>query len=141
MDYKRIHVRVPISGTAVLSQQGKVHIKASTIDISQGGLAIAAEETPLPENTYHVEITTQDGKTIQLEATLIRQNGQSAGFQTCSIDKKNMHVITQLVSQYQSTVDFIEQLDKHNLMEQTYVDDEGNELEVTFDIEVSQKKS
>ncbi len=135
MGYKRLHIRVPISAEATLSSNhGKVVIKARTIDISQGGLSIKETSEHLESEEYQVQIETGEGQTIAFTASLIRKDDQSAGFRTLHIDEEYLATISELVEHYQSTVDFIEQVAEFELFEQHIVDEDGTELEVTFDL-------
>ncbi len=132
MDYKRIYVRVPISGEAILSFSKETNIKAQTIDISLGGLAIIAPIEPLTKNNYHIIISTKNGEKIELTAELVRQEEEILGFKTSHLDENNLQVITDLVFEYQETTDFIRQIEEYNLFDHWLVDDEGNTLDITF---------
>jgi hypothetical protein len=134
MDYKRIHVRVPISGEALLSNGKEVRISAEAIDISRGGVAITAPAKPLTEKNYDITIRTKDGRKIIIGAKLVREMDDVLGFKTCQIDGNSLKIITDLVLQYQETPEFIKQIEEHNLFGYGFIDDEGNELEVTFDV-------
>jgi hypothetical protein len=135
MAHKRLYVRIPITGEAVLSNKHGVHIKTPAKDINQGGLGVETPSTPLEHNEYQIEITTEEGKKIQLTATLIYKNKQHTGFQTSDIDNTNLQIIADLVAKFQTTEKFIEQIDKQDLLEQSFIDEEGNEISVTFDID------
>lgn len=135
MGYKRLHIRVPIAADATLSNsQGEISIKARTIDISQGGLSITSTSEHLDSEEYQVQIETSEGQIIAFTASLIRKDNQSAGFRTLHIDEEYLATISELVENYQSTVDFIEQVAEFELFQQHIVDDDGTELEVTFDL-------
>ncbi len=135
MAHKRIHVRVPITGEATLSDQQGIHIRARTIDISPGGLGVVNPSNPIGQTEYDIEVTTVEGESIRLTATLIRKSEESAGFKTSDIDENNLRIIADLVAKYQTTDCFIKQIDEHDLFDQQFVDDDGNELEVTFDVD------
>jgi c-di-GMP-binding flagellar brake protein YcgR len=132
MDYKRIYVRVPISGEAILSFSKETFIKTQAIDISLGGLAIIAPREPLTKKNYNITISTKDGKKIELSAELVRQDEEVFGFKTSHLDKNNLQIIKELVFEYQETTDFIKQIEEHNLFDHWFVDDEGNVLDITF---------
>ena len=136
MDYKRIYVRVPISGEAILSFDKEINIKAQAIDISLGGLAIIAPIEPLTKNTYNITISTKDGKQIELTAELVRKEEEVLGFKTSHVDKNNLQIITELVFEYQETIDFIKQIEEHNLFDHWFVDDEGNVLDIAFNEDI-----
>ncbi len=133
MGHKRIYVRVPLSGEAVLSKSGKPTIKARTIDISQGGVAITAFSDEVSSAEYRIEILTETGQRIEIFAQLVRVDDAIAGFQTLQIDEKSQEIIKNLVFEYQTTPDFIKQLDEYNLLDDKVMDEDGNEIEVTFE--------
>ena len=135
MELKRIDVRaplrgyfrIPLIGDAILSNSSNPTIKARTIDISQGGVAIkTSEEVPTAE--YQIEILTEAGQRIEMFAQLVRADDSIAGFQALQIDQKSQEIIRNLVFEYETTTDFIYNLDELNLL-----DEEGNEIEITFE--------
>jgi len=133
MEHKRIFVRVPLTGEAVLLNKDISVIKACTIDISQGGVAITGFSEAIPNAEYQVKIITKNEQTIEFTAQLVRVDASVAGFQILKIDPASQEVINELVFEYQTTTDFIIQLDEFNLLEQKLIDAEGNEIEVTFE--------
>lgn len=135
MGHKRTYVRVPITGEATLSDGRGGHIKASTIDISPGGLGVVNPENPLGQADYRIEVTTADGEKIELTASLIRKNEESAGFRTSDIDEHSLEVIANMVAEFQTTEEFIKQIAEHDLLQQSYIDEEGNEFAVTFEVD------
>jgi len=139
MDYKRIHVRVPINREALLSGDKGSYIKAHAIDISQGGVAITEPETALTNTAYDITITTPNGQKIDFCAELIRREKGIVGFKTVEISDSSLQIISDLVFQYQETTDFIKQIDEHNILDQHFVDDEGNEFDITFDVDPDEK--
>jgi c-di-GMP-binding flagellar brake protein YcgR len=138
MGLKRIHVRVPLDGEATLSNKSNPKVKARTIDISLGGVAVSAFPEGLSNNEYRIDILTQDGKSVQIVARLVRVDNSVAGFQTLQMDLKSQGIINELISEYQKTPDFIMQLDEFNLL--GAVDEEGNEIEITFEKDSDQQE-
>jgi len=135
MAHKRLYVRIPIAGEAVISNKHGVHIKTPAKDINQGGLGVTTPSTPLDHSEYQITITTEEDEKIQLTATLIYKNKHHTGFQTSEIDRHNLQIIADLVAKFQTTEEFIEQIDKQDLLEQSFIDEDGNEISVTFDID------
>ncbi len=133
MTQKRQQARVPISGQAILSNDHGICITATTKDISQGGIAISKPADHLAEAEYRIRVSTDEGRQIHLRATLIHRSTETTGFKTSNIDEKNLQIITELVSEYQTTEDFIRQIGEHDVLEQKYVDKDGNKVSVTFD--------
>jgi len=133
MKHKRIHVRVPLHGNVVLSNSNHPTIKAHAIDISQGGVAVAAFSEEACGGEYQIEILTESGMTIKITAQLVRVEDSIAGFKTIYADYNTHEFINNLVFEYQGTVDFIMQLDEYNLHK--VLDEEGNEIEIEFDDE------
>ncbi len=133
MKYKRIHVRVPVSGEVLLSSGGEAFIKARAIDISLGGVAITSPAEPLTENSYDIIVTTEGGNKIEMTAQLGRQDGDVLGFKISQIEDSELQVIKVLVFRYQESIDFIKQIEEHHLLDHWFLDEEGNEVEITFD--------
>ena len=130
MKQKRIYVRVPLRGDAVLSRSSHQTIRAKTIDISQGGVAVTALSDEVSGGEYQIEIVTESGMTIEIVARLVRVKDSIAGFETQQINPKSREIINELIFNYQKTVDFIRQFDECDL--QKVLDEEGNEIEITF---------
>lgn len=135
MSYTRIHVRVPIKGEALLFVGKDTFIKAQAIDISHGGVAITNPEVPLTKDRYDILITTKAGQQIKVSACLVRQEGEVLGFNSEKIDSDSLKIITDLVFEYQQSLDFVDQVMKHNLFDHCLLDDEGKRLEITFDVD------
>jgi len=135
MNYRRMHVRVPIKGEALLKSDKGTYVVAKAIDISKGGVAIAAPSKSLDEHKYHITITTTEGKKIDLTARLIRKTETVVAFQTSRIDVDSLEIITDLVFRYQETPEFIQQIQDHNLYNDRYLDEDGNEIDITFDVD------
>jgi hypothetical protein len=135
MHYKRIHVRVPISGEALLSLGQDAHIRAHAIDISQGGVGIVSTSKLQPNIDYSITITTKDRPKIELTGQLIRNQEDTAGFQTTHIKEESIHIINELVAEYQATTAYIQQIEEHNLLDNLFLDEDGNEIVISFDIE------
>lgn len=133
MTQKRVQVRVPIRGQAILSAKQAIRIKANAKDISQGGLGLSDPSESIDHPEYLVEITTEEGTKIQLKATLVHKSGNYSGFKTSTINEKNLQIISDLIAEYQTTDAFIKQIDKYNLFEQKFIDENGHEISVTFD--------
>ncbi len=128
MEFKRIYVRVPLYGEAILSHGNKPIIKARTINISQGGIAVAAFPEEVLNAEYQIEILIESGQRIKILAKLVRREDSIAAFQFLQADPKSVEVIKNLVFEYEETINFIENLDEFNLL-----DEEGNEIEITFE--------
>ena len=133
MTQKRLQLRVPITGKAILSDKQGIRIKAITKDISQGGLGLINPSKSLEHIEYKIEITTEEDRQIQLKATLVHKSSDFTGFKTSTINEKNLQIIADLIAEYQSTDEFIKQIDKYDLFEQNFIDEDGNEISVTFD--------
>jgi len=82
---------------------------------------------------YQIEILTESGHRIEIFARLVRVDGPIAGFQTLQIAQESQKVIQSLVFEYETTNDFIQQLDEFDLLNDKVVDEDGNEIEITFE--------
>ena len=136
-DIKRKYARVPLSGEAILSNSSNPMIKASIIDISQGGIALGSFSDEISTAEYKIEILTEAGEGIALFVKLVRVvdsiAGFIAGFRILQMDQKSQEIIKKLIFEYQNSIDFINQLDEFNLLDDKVVDEEGNELKITFE--------
>ncbi len=124
-----------MTAEATLSDGRGGQIKARTIDISPGGLGVVNPTKPLGQSDYRVEVTTAEGGQIEFTATLIRKTEESAGFRTSEIDEQSLRVIAHMVAEFQTTDDFIKQIAEYDLLQQQYVDEDGNEFAVTFEVD------
>ena len=133
--HKRIHIRVPITGDAVVCDESGIQVRMNTIDISPGGVGLVAPSTTLDQDEYQIEVTTDEGDKIHFAATLIRDNDTSIGFKTSDIDKENLQIIADLLAAFETSNEFIKQIDAHDLLEQSFIDEDGNEVAVSFEID------
>jgi hypothetical protein len=139
MAHKRIHVRVPIDGEVVLSTKQGLRIKTPAKDISPGGMGIITPSTPLEQTEYKVEITTDTGESINFTAILVHKGDENSGFMTSDIDKKNLQIIAELIAEFQTTDEFIKQIDEHDILEQKFINENGQEISVTFEMDPDDK--
>ena len=133
MDHRRIFIRVPLRAEASLVLSQNVTIKVKTIDISQGGVATVAFSEEVPNADYRIEILTEDGQKIEIFAKLVHVEESIAGFHILMMDKKSQEVINNLVFEYETTLDFIEQLEKFDLFGDKVLDENGNVIDITFE--------
>lgn len=133
MGNKRRYIRVPMSGEAILSSSNNPTITARIINISQGGVAVTTLSEEIPTGEYQIEILTEAGQKIEIFAHLVRLDNSIAGFETLQIDQKSKELIKNLVFEYETTDDFINQLDEFDLFNDKVVDEEGNEIEIIFE--------
>src|SRR5665647_822774 len=110
-DIRRKYARVPLSGEAILSNSRNPMIKASIIDISQGGIALGSFSDEVSTAEYHVEILTEAEERIELFVKLVRVvdsiAGFIAGFRILQIDQKSQEIIKKLIFEYQNSIEFI----------------------------------
>ena len=135
MHYKRLHIRVPVSGRVILSAGHRVRVKASAINISVGGLCIAAPSYLLDQDEYHIEITMPSKEKIRFSGLPVYQTDKSVGIKITSIENRNLKKIYQLIEGFQLTEDFIKHIDEHDILEDWFVDDAGNNLDISFETE------
>jgi len=138
MQYKRLHIRVPVSGSVILAAGHRARVKASAINNSVGGLCIAAPSHLLDQDEYHIEITMPSKEKIQFSGLPVYQTEQSVGIKITSIESKTLKKIYQLVEGFQLTEDFIKHIDEHDILEDWFVDDAGNNLDISFETELEE---
>lgn len=135
MQYQRLHIRVPVTGEAILSLGDRVRVSATVINISAGGICIGATSHVLDDNEYHIEIITRDGEKIVFAGFPVYQTESSVGVKITSISKNDLKAIYRIVQGFQLTEDFIKHIDEHDILKDWLVDEAGNDLSVTFETE------
>jgi hypothetical protein len=135
MQYRRLHIRVPASGSAILSIGEEIRVEATVINVSAGGFCLAAPSHLLDQVEYHIEIVTPSCGKIQFSGLPVYQTEDSVGTKITSIDKDNLKKIYQLVQEFELTEDFIKQIEERNLLKDWLVDETGNDLTITFESE------
>ncbi|MGB3223757.1 MAG: PilZ domain-containing protein [Desulforhopalus sp.] len=134
MKYKRIHIRVPVVGVISLVSKSGLLIKASALDISENGIGIN-EIATCPENAeYQIQITTISHGEIHFSGILVHTYKNTAGFMITNIDSSNFKILKNIINDYQATEEFIKRIETHNIMIDWFRDNEGNEINVTFEV-------
>ncbi len=133
MQYQRLHIRVPVTGEAILRLGDRVRVSATVINISAGGICIAATSHVLDDNEYHIEIITRDGEKIRFAGFPVYQTESSVGVKITSIDKDDLKAIYRVVQGFQLTEEFIKHIDEGDILKDWLVDEAGNDLSVTFE--------
>lgn len=133
MQYQRLHIRVPANGEAILKVGDQVTVAASVINISAGGICIAAPSHVLKDNEYYIEILTKEEGKIQFSGFPVYQTATSVGIKISAINKEDLMAIYRLVEVFQLTEEFIKHIDEHDILKDWLVDEAGNDLSVTFD--------
>ena len=133
MQYQRLHIRVPATGEALLKIGDQVTVAASIINISAGGICIAAPSYVLEDNEYHIEIVTRAEGNIQFSGLPVYQTETTVGIKITSIAKEDLKSIYRLVEGFQLSEEFIKHIDEHDILKDWLVDESGNDLSVTFE--------
>jgi hypothetical protein len=133
MSYQRKYLRVPLAGAVILSIGTKVLGKAIAINISAGGVCLSLRSSRLHFEDYQIEIFTNSRGVVRFSGLPVYQTEKYTGFKLISIDDKNFEIIKKIVGDFQLTEDFIKHIDQHNILGDWLVDDEGNDLVITFE--------
>jgi hypothetical protein len=133
MQYKRLHIRVPASGGAVLSVGEQVRVEASVINVSTGGISIKAPSHLLDEDEYRVEIYTPSHGRIVFAGVPVYQTMDSVGIKIISIDHKSLQLIYLLVENFKSAQGYCNHLDEQDTPPQGFTGDTRCELAITFE--------
>jgi hypothetical protein len=133
MQYRRLHIRVPASGNAILSVGEEIRVEATVINVSAGGFSIKAPSHLLDQIDYHIEIVTPSRGRIQFYGLPVYQTEESVGIKITSIDKDNLTKIYHLVQDFELTEEFIKQIEERDLLKDWLVDETGNDLAITFE--------
>ena len=134
MGYRRAHIRSPVAGRAVLSSRNDRSIHSKMVNISEGGLAITGWPITLNSKQYLVNVTTRSGMEISLMGSIIHHNNRTTGLKTVAIDRKNLEAIHQLIEEFQTSEEFIRQIDDKNIITDWFVDENGDELDFNFEL-------
>jgi hypothetical protein len=133
MYYRRLHIRVPASGKAILSDKKGIRIEATVINVSAGEFRITAPPQALDDAEYHIEIITPTRGKIQFSGLPVYQTEESVGGKITAIEQDDLKRIYQLVQDFQLTEDFIKQIEEQDLLKDWLVDETGNYLSITFE--------
>lgn len=102
-------------------------------DISVGGLAITGWPPSRQSNEYLVNVKTSSGVELQLMGSIIHQNNRITGFKTVAIDSKNLKTIHKIIEEFQTSEEFIRQINEKNIITDWFVDENGDELDFNFE--------
>lgn len=111
----------------------KVLGNAIAINISAGGVCLSLRSSRLHFEDYQIEIFTNSRGVVKFSGLPVYQTEKYAGLKLSSIDDENLEIINKIVGDFQLTEDFIKHIDQHNILGDWLVDDEGNDLAITFE--------
>ncbi len=140
MQYQRLHIRVPVTGEVILRVGNQVRIAARVINISAGGICIAAPSHVLGDTEYHIEILPESEGKIRFSGFPVYQTESSVGIKITSIGRVDLKAIYRLVEGFQLTEEFIKHIDEHDILKDWLVDEAGDDLSVTFDTGLTKDK-
>jgi hypothetical protein len=134
MQYRRLHIRVPASGGVILSVGEQVQIEASVINVSAGGISIAAPSHLLDEVEYHVEVFTPSHGRLKFSGVPVYQTMDSVGIKITAIDHKSLQRIYLLVENFQFAEGCCNSLEDQDMPPQNWFSgDTRYELAITFE--------
>ncbi len=135
MRYRRLHIRIPASGDVTLTTDKEIIVKSSMINVSAGGLCIAAPSHLIDQNEYKIEVITPFHGAIYFSGFPVYQTFESLGIKITSIAKDQLKIIYQIVGNFQLSDDFIKYVDQKDIIHDWLVDESGEDIEITFDTE------
>lgn len=133
MGYKRAHIRIPLQGYATLFCRQSRRVKAKAVNISAGGIGLSNDQPPLDNTEYYVQVITTNGECFSLLASVVYKKKEIAGLKTIFIDQNSMHTIKDIVARFQSSNEFINQIEQQDLLNDWFVDDNGQKLDFGFE--------
>jgi hypothetical protein len=133
MGYKRAHIRIPLQAHATLSCRQSRRVKAKAVNISIGGIGLVDDMPPLKDTEYHVQVQTNTGECINLLASVVYKKEKLSGLKTIFIDQNSIHALKDIVAMFQSSSDFINHIDQQNILNDRFIDDNGEELQFDFE--------
>ena len=135
MKYQRLHIRVPLSGDAILLEKDDFNIEASVINVSVGGLSITAPSHLIDKHEYQIQVITPSHGKVNFSGIPIYQTFKSIGIKITSIEKDQLKIIYQMVGSFQLTDDFIKYIDERDIIHDWLVDESGEDIAITFKTE------
>lgn len=133
MKYRRLHLRVPASGEAILSEKGNAKIEAHVINVSVGGLCTTSPSYRIDQLEYQIQIITPSHGKIQFSGIPVYQTFESIGIKITSIERDQLKTIYQIIDSFQLTDDFIKYVDERDMIHDWLVDESGEDIEITFE--------
>ena len=134
MMHKRVHIRVPMAGKALVCSDDGLCLEAQAINVSEGGIRIESLDfSPQPDVVYEFEITTTARGIVRFSAVLVYGNEEGAGFRITHIEPSELHTIFLMIADFQATEEFIRHIDEKSILNDWLKDGEGNELNITFE--------
>lgn len=133
MKYKRLHIRVPVTGGVLLSQTERITVEADIINVSAGGICIASPSQLLEDGEYNVELLVPSSGKIVFSGFPVYQTEDCVGLKIISINPDHLKKIYQLVEGFQLTLDFIHHIDQGDILNDWVADESGDEIAITFE--------
>lgn len=133
MGYRRQHIRIPMTGSAVLVNRHNRRVPTKVVNISEGGIGVTGWPLSLEYSKYLVILKTKDDKSIRFMGSVMYQNNRTTGLKMVTIDKTNRRAIRQLISEFQASEEFIQQIDGDGILTDWFVDENGDELDFNFE--------
>ena len=133
MKYKRLHIRVPVTGGVLITQKERITVEADIINISAGGICIASPSHQLEDGEYNVELLIPSSGKITFSGFPVYQTGDYVGIRITSIDPDYLKKIYQLVEGFQLTEDFIRHIDQGDILNDWFTNESGEEISITFE--------
>lgn len=134
MKYKRINIRVPFIGEVSLESTPDIVIKACALDISMNGIGIHKFSNDPENKEYKIAVTAVGYGKIYFSGTLAHTYKETAGFMITNIDPANLKILKRIIADFQTTEAFIHHIDKHDIIGDWFVDSEGKEIDLTFEM-------
>ena len=110
-------------------------VEASVINVSVGGLCIAAPSQLVDKQEYQVQVITSSHGNIHFSGVPVYQTFESIGIKITSIEKDQLKIIYQIVGSFQLTDDFIKHIDERDIIHDWLVDEAGEDIAITFETE------
>ena len=107
----------------------------SIINVSGGGLCIAAPPDQIEHQEYQIQIITPDHGSIEYSGHPVYQNDKSIGIKITFIEKDYLKTIYQMVESFQITEEFIKYIDESTVINDWLVDESGDDVSISFETE------
>jgi hypothetical protein len=134
MGFNRAFIRVPFINDVSLSDSEGLVIQARAIDICEAGLGIE-NYSKLPIVTeYEINVDTADYGKLSFTGRLAHTYKTTAGLEITSVNEKTLAILKNIVADFQTTEAFIQRIDQGDLIDDWFVDSDGEYIDVVFEI-------
>jgi hypothetical protein len=134
MGFNRAFIRVPFLGDVSLSYSEGLVIQARAIDICEAGLGIEDYSKAPSDTEFEINVATVGYGNLYFIGRLVHTYKTTAGLEITSVNEKTLAILKNIVADFQTTEAFIQRIDQGDLIDDWFVDSDGEYIDVVFEI-------